>query len=168
MAADIRRRTHLELYIFHGDHLPRDPRATRLFHQRGHSSDEMTYRELGKYIADLRQSGFDTIKLQVQLANKLSVPAITLVMAIIAVSVCSFDGQTRRTHRHCHRHRCSYGYWVHRRHLQLNGGHRYTTAATRGMVPGSSLCLCRMLSAAPYSHIETVGKLPVVPLEQVS
>jgi LPS export ABC transporter permease LptG/LPS export ABC transporter permease LptF len=48
-------------------------------------SDEMTYGELDKYIADLRQSGFDTIKLRVQLANKLAVPAITLVMAIIAV-----------------------------------------------------------------------------------
>jgi LPS export ABC transporter permease LptG len=48
-------------------------------------SDEMSYGELNDYIADLRQSGFDTIKLRVQLANKLSVPAITLVMAILAV-----------------------------------------------------------------------------------
>lgn len=48
-------------------------------------SDEMSYSELDKYIADLRQSGFDTVKLRVQLANKLAVPAITLVMAIIAV-----------------------------------------------------------------------------------
>jgi LPS export ABC transporter permease LptG/LPS export ABC transporter permease LptF len=48
-------------------------------------SDEMSYGELSNYIADLRQSGFDTIKLSVQLENKLAVPAITLVMAIIAV-----------------------------------------------------------------------------------
>ena len=48
-------------------------------------SDEMSYGELDKYIADLRQSGFDTVKLQVQLENKLAVPAITLVMAILAV-----------------------------------------------------------------------------------
>ena len=48
-------------------------------------SDEMSYGELDKYIADLRQSGFDTVKLRVQLANKLAVPFITLVMAIIAV-----------------------------------------------------------------------------------
>jgi LPS export ABC transporter permease LptF/LPS export ABC transporter permease LptG len=48
-------------------------------------SDEMSYRELDKYIADLRQSGFDTVKLHVQLENKLAVPAITLVMAILAV-----------------------------------------------------------------------------------
>jgi LPS export ABC transporter permease LptF/LPS export ABC transporter permease LptG len=55
------------------------------FKKEDKPSDEMSYGELSKYIADLRQSGFDTIKLQVQLANKLSVPAITLVMAIIAV-----------------------------------------------------------------------------------
>jgi lipopolysaccharide export LptBFGC system permease protein LptF len=48
-------------------------------------SDEMSYNELTSYIADLRQSGFDTVALRVQLANKLAVPAITLVMAILAV-----------------------------------------------------------------------------------
>jgi LPS export ABC transporter permease LptG/LPS export ABC transporter permease LptF len=48
-------------------------------------SDEMSYGELSKYIAYLRQSGFDTIKLRVQLDNKLAVPTITLVMAILAV-----------------------------------------------------------------------------------
>jgi LPS export ABC transporter permease LptG len=48
-------------------------------------SDEMSYSELSTYIADLRQSGIDTIKLHVQLDNKLAVPAITLVMAILAV-----------------------------------------------------------------------------------
>src|ERR1700722_1884366 len=45
----------------------------------------MSYNELNNYTAALRLSGFDTIKLQVQLANKLAVPAITLVMAILAV-----------------------------------------------------------------------------------
>ena len=48
-------------------------------------SDEMSYGELSDYIADLRQSGFDTIKLSVQLENKLAIPAITFVMAILAV-----------------------------------------------------------------------------------
>jgi len=48
-------------------------------------SDEMSYGELSTYIADLRQSGFDTIKLSVQLENKLAIPAITFVMAILAV-----------------------------------------------------------------------------------
>ena len=55
------------------------------FKKESLQSQEMSYSELDRYIADLRQSGFDTIKLQVQLANKVAVPAITLVMAIIAV-----------------------------------------------------------------------------------
>ncbi|MGA2438357.1 MAG: LptF/LptG family permease [Acidobacteriaceae bacterium] len=48
-------------------------------------SQEMTYGELTAYIADLSQSGFDTIRLRVQLDRKLADPAITLVMAILAV-----------------------------------------------------------------------------------
>ena len=49
-------------------------------------ADEMSYTELTRYIADLKQSGLiDTTTLAVQLQNKLAVPAITLVMAILAV-----------------------------------------------------------------------------------
>jgi LPS export ABC transporter permease LptG/LPS export ABC transporter permease LptF len=51
-------------------------------------SDEMSYPELRDYIADLRQSGsmgFDTVSLRVELDDKLAVPVITLVMAILAV-----------------------------------------------------------------------------------
>ena len=55
------------------------------FNKEDKPSDEMSYSELKKYIADLRQSGFDTVKLHVQLENKMSVPAITFVMAILAV-----------------------------------------------------------------------------------
>jgi LPS export ABC transporter permease LptG/LPS export ABC transporter permease LptF len=55
------------------------------FSKEDKPSDEMSYSELSTYIADLRQSGFDTIKFRVQLENKLAVPAITLVMAILAV-----------------------------------------------------------------------------------
>ena len=55
------------------------------FQKEDKLSDEMSYGELSRYIADLRQSGFDTLRLRVQLDNKLAVPAITLVMAILAV-----------------------------------------------------------------------------------
>jgi LPS export ABC transporter permease LptG/LPS export ABC transporter permease LptF len=55
------------------------------FNKENKPSDEMSYAELNKYIADLRQSGFNTVELRVQLHNKLSVPAISFIMAIIAV-----------------------------------------------------------------------------------
>jgi LPS export ABC transporter permease LptG/LPS export ABC transporter permease LptF len=67
------------------DTFPEITEPPSYFKKEATPSDEMSYSELTKYIADLQQSGFDTIKLQVQLANKLAVPAITLVMAIIAV-----------------------------------------------------------------------------------
>jgi LPS export ABC transporter permease LptF/LPS export ABC transporter permease LptG len=48
-------------------------------------SQEMNYGELDRYIADLRQSGFPTVQLLVQLYRKIADPAVTLVMAILAV-----------------------------------------------------------------------------------
>jgi LPS export ABC transporter permease LptG/LPS export ABC transporter permease LptF len=48
-------------------------------------SQEMSYNELSRYIADLRQSGFDTKRLSVQLNKKIAYPLITLVMAILAI-----------------------------------------------------------------------------------
>jgi len=46
---------------------------------------EMNYEELHRYIRDLQQSGFDVVRLRVQLNKKLSYPLITLVMAVLAV-----------------------------------------------------------------------------------
>lgn len=48
-------------------------------------SSEMSFNELSRYIRDLRQSGFDTMRLRVQLNRKLAYPLITLVMAVLAV-----------------------------------------------------------------------------------
>jgi LPS export ABC transporter permease LptG/LPS export ABC transporter permease LptF len=48
-------------------------------------STEMSFEELSAYIRDLRQSGFDTMRLRVQLNRKLAYPIITLVMAVLAV-----------------------------------------------------------------------------------
>jgi LPS export ABC transporter permease LptF/LPS export ABC transporter permease LptG len=55
------------------------------FNREDLQSQEMSYAELSHYIAYLRQSGFPTVQLRVQLENKISVPVITLVMAILAV-----------------------------------------------------------------------------------
>ena len=48
-------------------------------------SSEMNYAELRRYIHDLEQSGFDVVRLRVQLQKKLAFPFITVVMAILAV-----------------------------------------------------------------------------------
>jgi LPS export ABC transporter permease LptF/LPS export ABC transporter permease LptG len=48
-------------------------------------SSEMNYAELRRYIGDLQQSGFDVIRLKVQLQKKLAYPAISFVMAVLAI-----------------------------------------------------------------------------------
>jgi lipopolysaccharide export LptBFGC system permease protein LptF len=46
---------------------------------------QMNYKELSHYIRDLRQRGFDTVKLRVQYYKKFSVPLFALIMAMIAI-----------------------------------------------------------------------------------
>jgi LPS export ABC transporter permease LptF/LPS export ABC transporter permease LptG len=55
------------------------------FKKEVHQSSEMNSQELRAYIADLQQSGFDVVRLRVQLQKKFAYPLITLVMAVLAV-----------------------------------------------------------------------------------
>ncbi len=48
-------------------------------------SRQMNFQQLEEYIAELKQSGFDTVALQVQLHKKFSVPLFALIMAMVAV-----------------------------------------------------------------------------------
>ncbi len=48
-------------------------------------SQEMNFGQLDGYIRDLRQSGFDTMRLRVQLWHKLAYPLIAIVMAVLAI-----------------------------------------------------------------------------------
>jgi LPS export ABC transporter permease LptG len=56
-------------------------------------SIEMDFQELSRYISDLRQSGFDTVKLSVQFHKKFSFPLFALIMALIAVPFSFTVGQ---------------------------------------------------------------------------
>jgi LPS export ABC transporter permease LptG len=55
------------------------------FKKEVRQSQEMNYDELRSYIRDLQQSGFDVVRLRVQLQKKIAYPLITLVMAVLAV-----------------------------------------------------------------------------------
>jgi LPS export ABC transporter permease LptF/LPS export ABC transporter permease LptG len=48
-------------------------------------SSEMSYEELRRYIHDLQQSGFEVVRLRVQLEKKFAFPMIALVMAVLAI-----------------------------------------------------------------------------------
>ncbi|HZU22062.1 MAG TPA: LptF/LptG family permease, partial [Terriglobales bacterium] len=55
------------------------------FRKEVRQSQEMSYSELKRYIQELQQSGFDVVRLRVQLQKKLAFPLITLVMAVLAI-----------------------------------------------------------------------------------
>ena len=48
-------------------------------------SQEMNFGQLDRYIRDLRQSGFDTMRLRVALWHKLAYPLVAVVMAVLAI-----------------------------------------------------------------------------------
>jgi LPS export ABC transporter permease LptF/LPS export ABC transporter permease LptG len=56
-------------------------------------SSEMNYQELRRYIHDLQQSGFDVVRLRVQLEKKFAFPIITLVMAVLAIPFALSTGR---------------------------------------------------------------------------
>jgi lipopolysaccharide export LptBFGC system permease protein LptF len=45
----------------------------------------MNFGQLDHYIGDLRQSGFDTMRLRVQLWQKIAYPLVAVVMAVLAI-----------------------------------------------------------------------------------
>jgi LPS export ABC transporter permease LptG/LPS export ABC transporter permease LptF len=55
------------------------------FKKESLQSQEMNFGQLDRYIRDLRQSGFDTMRLRVALWHKLAYPLIAVVMAILAI-----------------------------------------------------------------------------------
>lgn len=55
------------------------------FKKESLQSQEMNFGQLDHYIRDLRQSGFDTMRLRVALWHKLAYPLIAIVMAVLAI-----------------------------------------------------------------------------------
>ncbi len=53
---------------------------------------QMNVNQLASYIAELRQSGFDTVSLRVQLQKKFSVPMFAFIMALISVPFAFMTG----------------------------------------------------------------------------
>jgi LPS export ABC transporter permease LptG/LPS export ABC transporter permease LptF len=55
------------------------------FKKESLQSQEMNFGQLERYITDLRQSGFDTMRLRVALWHKLAYPIIAIVMAVLGI-----------------------------------------------------------------------------------
>jgi LPS export ABC transporter permease LptG len=72
-------------HAFDADTFPLFIEPPSYFKKDVRQSSEMNSQELRAYIADLQQSGFDVVRLRVQLQKKFAYPVITLVMAVLAV-----------------------------------------------------------------------------------
>ena len=55
------------------------------FKKEVRQSLEMNYEQLRRYIHDLQQSGFEVVRLRVQLQKKIAFPVVTFVMGVLAV-----------------------------------------------------------------------------------
>ncbi|HYZ87405.1 MAG TPA: LptF/LptG family permease [Bryobacteraceae bacterium] len=53
---------------------------------------QMNFRQLAAYINDLKQSGLDTVRLQVQFYKKFSAPVFAFVMALLAIPFAFLSG----------------------------------------------------------------------------
>ncbi len=56
------------------------------------TDSQMNYTELTSYVKELQQSGFETVRLRVQLQKKLSTPLFALIMAVISVPFAFLTG----------------------------------------------------------------------------
>jgi lipopolysaccharide export LptBFGC system permease protein LptF len=59
--------------------------APEYFRKKLAQDKQMNFVDLEAYIRDLQQSGFDTVRLRVQLYKKFSVPLFALIMAMISI-----------------------------------------------------------------------------------
>jgi LPS export ABC transporter permease LptF/LPS export ABC transporter permease LptG len=59
--------------------------APPYFKKEVKQSLEMNYEQLSRYIHELQQSGFEVVKLKVQLQKKIAFPIITFVMGVLAI-----------------------------------------------------------------------------------
>ncbi len=78
---------------FRVESFPEITEQPEYFKREARQSQEMSFGELKRYIAALRQSGFDTKRLSVQLNHKLAFPLITLVMAVLAIPFALSTGK---------------------------------------------------------------------------
>jgi len=74
-----------EFVRFDRQQFPEIAEDPRYFKKEVKQSSQMSYVELRDYIDDLRQSGFDVVRLTVALHKKLSFPVISLIMCMIAI-----------------------------------------------------------------------------------
>jgi LPS export ABC transporter permease LptG/LPS export ABC transporter permease LptF len=83
--SDFQGTQRLATHTFGGQTFPELTEDPNYFLKEAFQDKQMNFMQLDRYIRDLQQSGFDTIRLQVQFHRKFSVPIFAMIMALIAV-----------------------------------------------------------------------------------
>jgi LPS export ABC transporter permease LptG/LPS export ABC transporter permease LptF len=89
---DIRGAGDLNFRRFSSETFPELDEPPGYFLKEVKQDSQMDFRELDAYIRELSQSGFDTVRLQVQLQKKFSVPLFALIMALISTPFAFLTG----------------------------------------------------------------------------
>ncbi len=106
---------------------------------------QMNFTELAGYIAELRQSGFDTLQLRIQYYKKFSVPLFTLILAMISVPFAFLTGSRGALAGVAVSFGIAIAYWSVNELFEQIGNINQLPAATAGWAPDVAV-----LRAAAY------------------
>ena len=109
--------------------------APEYFKKENLQSQEMNFGQLQRYIGDLRQSGFDTMRLRVQLYHKLAYPLVTIVMAVLAIPFALSMGKRGSLTGLAFAIAIALGYWVVAGLFDAMGSVNYLPAAVAAWSP---------------------------------
>ncbi len=99
------------------------------FKKEALESQEMNFGQLERYIRDLRQSGFDTMRLRVALWHKLAYPLVAPVMAVLAIPFALSMGRRGSLSSIAVAIGVALAYWVVSGLFEAMGGVNYLPAA---------------------------------------
>ncbi len=130
------------------------PETPAYFKKEVKQYTEMNYEELRRYIRDLQQSGFDVVRLRVQLAQEAVLPTDHADHGHTRHSLLAFDREKRSDHgsRGRRRHRCFlYGSIA---PLRGHGRSQPAAASPRRMVAGPDLHSGGWISDSEGANVE--------------
>ena len=145
-------------------HVPRRPRSPRFTQRRTTSrkkswqSQEMNFGQLDRYIRDLRQSGFDTMRLRVALWHKLAYPLVAVVMALLAIPFALSMGRRGSLTGIAVAIAVALAYWVVDGLFGAMGNVNYLPAAVAAWSADVLFGAGRRVSAAADADVEAGGR----------
>ncbi len=105
------------------------------FKKENLQSQEMNFSQLRRYIHDLQQSGFDTMRLRVELYHKIAYPLVTVVMAVLAIPFAMSMGRRGSLTGVATAIGIAVGYWVIAGLFDAMGSVNYLPAALAAWSP---------------------------------